>query len=341
MAEASFILRGAVGLILLVAAIQKLGATREFAASIEQVGLPEPAARAIAPATVLAELLVGTLLLVSLVDPAFAVVAGLSTTLLAASFVGYGLLSAARGVQGSCFCFGPSAPVPGGRRLTLIRAFFILVERRGPGLRFRGQLGHHGGEGRRAESTDAFPDGMTRRRVALSLALGAAAAVWQVGVAFGAFWFNLDPSSGPPGTTVAGRSVGQGSGTSAASTALPAYLVAQGEHPESGTRLPDVIVDSAGNVTVRFVVPNVPPGAYEVWVHCEPCGPTSGGRTDLPVASFTVTLGPPATDTEKTSLVDSVQHALPVLGTWAVVSIAASAWLVALFRRHRRDRSAG
>lgn len=182
---------------------------------------------------------------------------------------------------------------------------------------------------------------MTRRRVALSLALGAAAAVWQVGVAFGAFWFNLDPSSGPPGTTVAGRSVGQGSGTSAASTALPAYLVAQGEHPESGTRLPDVIVDSAGNATVRFVVPNVPPGAYEVWVHCEPCGPTSGGRTDLPVAAFTVTLGPPATDTEKTSLADSVQHALPVLGPWAVVSIAASAWLVALFRRHRRDRSAG
>ena len=50
-----------------------------------------------------------------------------------------------------------------------------------------------------------------------------------------------------------------------------------------------LMVDVAGNGSIRFQVPDVRPGRYRLFVLCPGCALHSAGRTFVPVADFQVT----------------------------------------------------
>lgn len=119
-----------------------------------------------------------------------------------------------------------------------------------------------------------------------------------------AFWIVLDRTSGPSGAVVNGRTLGSGSVTLAPSRSLPMFLVKQDlasqvDDPadERLIRLGELVVDANGDGTTTFTIPNVVPGEYDVLVHCEPCAPSSAGRTMLFGADLDVSVTTPATDT--------------------------------------------
>ena len=118
-----------------------------------------------------------------------------------------------------------------------------------------------------------------------------------------AFWIVLDPTSGPSGTVVHGRTLGSGSVTLATSRSLPLFMVDQGlasviDQPsdERLIRLGELVVDAEGDGTTTFTIPDVAPGQYDVLVHCEPCAPSSAGATILYGADLEVSLSPWAND---------------------------------------------
>lgn len=124
-----------------------------------------------------------------------------------------------------------------------------------------------------------------------------------VGPASAALFVVLEPTSGPPGTQVTGRTGGEGAFSTQVDP-LPTYLVAKGA-ADSATSPDDpgliaigeLVVDAAGNGRISFSVPQVEPGDYVVIVFCPSCAPFSAGRTMAPVADFRVTSSLPATDT--------------------------------------------
>jgi len=141
----------------------------------------------------------------------------------------------------------------------------------------------------------------------LSLAGALAAAVLlsllAVGSASAALFIVLEPTSGPPGTEVAGRTGGEGAFSTQVDP-LPTYLVAKAAADSVSSpddpgliAVGELIVDAAGNGRISFRVPQVEPGDYVVIVFCPSCAPFSAGRTMAPVADFQVTSSPPATDT--------------------------------------------
>lgn len=137
---------------------------------------------------------------------------------------------------------------------------------------------------------------MTRRIVALALSV----AIVGHGIAptiDAALFFEFKPSRAAPGGLVTGRSVGNGSMSAAAGMRLPIALVLVGDSEGALFEIGAVVVDSLGDGRTSFVVPRVDVGQYEVWIHCEPCRPTSAGRADLPIGTLTVIPGTPATDT--------------------------------------------
>jgi hypothetical protein len=56
-----------------------------------------------------------------------------------------------------------------------------------------------------------------------------------------------------------------------------------------------LMIDTSGNGSIRFVVPNLVPGGYVVMVHCPPCAEFNAGRVMLGLASFDVTRKAPDT----------------------------------------------
>jgi hypothetical protein len=122
--------------------------------------------------------------------------------------------------------------------------------------------------------------------------------------AVAALFVNLDPTSGPPGTEVTGRTGGEGA-IAAQVDPLPAFLVVAATadsvtSPDDPNliEIGELVVDAAGNGRISFRVPQIEPGDYVVMVFCPDCAPFSAGRTMAPVADFRVTPLPPATDTE-------------------------------------------
>lgn len=106
--------------------------------------------------------------------------------------------------------------------------------------------------------------------------------------AHAALWMEFEPASGHPGTEVTGRTAGNGA-MRAGDGPFPAFLVVVATNER--TPIGEVVVDRHDNGTLRFTVPEVPGGKYEIQIHCEPCAPFSAGQTELTVGEFRV-LGP-------------------------------------------------
>jgi len=149
--------------------------------------------------------------------------------------------------------------------------------------------------------------GIRRPPILLAWLVAGLASLFVPETATAALVVTLEPASGPPGIEVRGRTVGQAA-FSAQVDPLPTSLV---ERTSAGAvktpadpRLVEIgvlVVDPDGNGRITFRVPTLDPGDYAVMVFCEPCAPTSAGRTMLPVAGFRVTSQSPSTDTTEAS----------------------------------------
>lgn len=108
-----------------------------------------------------------------------------------------------------------------------------------------------------------------------------------------ALWLDISPSSAVPGTSVSGRTIGNGSLQLVGATALPAWLVnaelwKRHESIAGSTSIGELTPDRKSNGRVSFVVPEVRPGNYLVVVQCDACASHSGWRTTFPVGEFVV-----------------------------------------------------
>src|SRR5947207_1390525 len=137
-----------------------------------------------------------------------------------------------------------------------------------------------------------------------ALSLAGLALLLSAGAAIAALFLVLDHDSGPPGTRVAGQTGGAGAFDTQVDP-LPTYLVSNDAANEVTSsndshliKIGRLVVDSARNGRITFIVPEVDPGSYVVMVECPSCAQFSAGRTMLPVADFRVTASPPATSTE-------------------------------------------
>jgi len=141
-------------------------------------------------------------------------------------------------------------------------------------------------------------------RVARVIATASCLLVAYSGSASAAVWLIVEPDSGAPGETVQVRTIGDGAmAASAPGDSLPLYVSGtpsqQGSASTDLTLVGALTVDSSHNARGSFVVPSVRPGRYQLVMRCDTCGPTSAGRTLLPVGEFTVTTTVPRTDTER------------------------------------------
>jgi len=137
---------------------------------------------------------------------------------------------------------------------------------------------------------------------ARSITLAIVAALITAGSVHAALFLVLAPESGPSGTEVTGRTGGEGAFASSVVGPLQTYFVDQAD--ADGVSSPDdpalvdigqLMIDTSGNGSIRFVVPDLAPGGYEVVVHCPQCAEFNAGRIMLGVASFDVTRKPPDT----------------------------------------------
>lgn len=101
------------------------------------------------------------------------------------------------------------------------------------------------------------------------------------------------------------ETVGKGAVLLARNKRLPLFLIpdaaANDVHDSSDRRLigvGELIVNDAGDGTASFTIPAVSPGPYAVMVYCEPCAPSSAGRTMLSVGELRVSASAPSTDAE-------------------------------------------
>ena len=145
---------------------------------------------------------------------------------------------------------------------------------------------------------------MNRQALQVARALAAASCLVLAysGSASGAVWLIVEPDTGAPGETVQVRTIGNGAmAASAPGDSLPLYVSAppsqQGSAAIALTLVGALTVDSSHDARGSFVVPSVRPGRYQLVLRCDACGPTSAGRTLLPVGEFTVTTSVPSTDT--------------------------------------------
>ena len=130
---------------------------------------------------------------------------------------------------------------------------------------------------------------------ARSITLAIVAALITAGSVNAALFLVLAPESGPSGTEVAGRTGGEGAFASSVVGPLQTYFVDQAD--ADGVSSPDdpalvdigqLMIDTNGNGSIRFVVPDLAPGGYVVMVHCPQCAEFNAGRIMLGVASFDV-----------------------------------------------------
>jgi hypothetical protein len=138
-----------------------------------------------------------------------------------------------------------------------------------------------------------------------------------------ALWLELDPTSGPPGTEVRGRTGGNG--------AFPQAL--------AGREFRLWMLDAALDVGSADRDSLVPVGSLRVnadgdGVRCVPCAPFSGGRRLLPVGEFVVE--------ERPRIAEDLTPPGP--SGWAMAGTAGTVLAVvvigaAIFLRSRRSRA--
>lgn len=191
---------------------------------------------------------------------------------------------------------------------------------------------------RRAEGYHALADVVRRRGTVF--ALGVTLLLGLAPFVSAATWFEFRPNRAAPGTVIEARSIGRGSLMLAAGVQLPILLVEQGGDPASGIHLGLVEVDARGDGRASFVVPLVSAGQYEVWIQCEPCRPTSAGRSDMWIGEISVTPLAPNTATEDPQLrVEEPVRNLVVLGLGALLAAIALICRRHLQRQRRRRPS--
>lgn len=152
-------------------------------------------------------------------------------------------------------------------------------------------------------------------------------------------WLSLDSKQGKPGLVVKGKTQGRGSVSAVESGAhLPTFFVRQNADPPVDNiddprlvRIGALVIDRGGNGTIRFVVPQVPSGEYEVVVFCADCAAYSAGRTLLPVGTFKVIGAPgPSGPVENSS-----STWVPIAGV--LISVGAAGTFFLLRRRARLE----
>jgi len=139
-------------------------------------------------------------------------------------------------------------------------------------------------------------------RTLLSLAAVFLGAAVLAGGASGALFLTFSTTKAAPGTVVTARTGGRGAlakipkGSAPLRVFLaPADDAAGISSPDDGrlTALGRLRVDPQGDGSLRFTVPDVPPGRYTTITHCVPCAAFSGGAEMAPTGpfsgSFTVT----------------------------------------------------
>lgn len=156
-------------------------------------------------------------------------------------------------------------------------------------------------------------------------------------------YFAFDPASAPPGEPIVAHTIGDGAfGIKIRSTRLPAYLLPRGTKLEGqdlgrapSVSIGDIIVDSRGDGSISFVVPDLAAGEYQLVVHCEPCRQFGFTPTaDLTAGSFSVSANPPNT---------AAAAASTWTGTLSIVAlvIGFAAFLVCVVFISRGRRSRG
>lgn len=133
--------------------------------------------------------------------------------------------------------------------------------------------------------------------------LGIAALVVTLGLAQGvahaALWLELTPSTAPRGAIVHAKTLGKRALATKRALSLPTFLVDSEvkriQDPDDArlVRIGDLRVNESGDGSLTFRVPDLPPGAYTVMVHCQVCAPFSAGREILPAGEFVIEPGPP------------------------------------------------
>jgi hypothetical protein len=156
-------------------------------------------------------------------------------------------------------------------------------------------------------------------RVARLIVAASCLVVAYSGSAAAAVWLIVEPDTGAPGETVQVRTMGDGAMVaSAPGDSLPLYVSGttsqQGLAASDLTLVGALTVDSSHSARGSFVVPSVRSGRYQLVLRCEACGPTSAGRTLLPVGEFTITSSVPSTDTERPDGVSLIPLVLVSMG---------------------------
>jgi hypothetical protein len=132
-------------------------------------------------------------------------------------------------------------------------------------------------------------------RTLLSLAVVVLGAAVLAGRASGALFLTFSTTRAGPGTVVTARTGGKGAlaNIPKGSTPLrvflaPAREAARISSPDDGRliALGRLLVDPKGDGSVRFTVPDVPPGRYTTITHCIPCAAFSGGGEMAPTGPF-------------------------------------------------------
>jgi hypothetical protein len=154
-------------------------------------------------------------------------------------------------------------------------------------------------------------------------------------------WLELEPRKAPPLAVVHARTIGSGAVLAARDSQLDVYLApvkaGQIDDPlsEDLTPIGQMVVDSNGNGTIDFQVPQLPAGKYEVMLWCPPCAQYSAGRKLLGAGTFRVT--------EPVAVPSSVPALAPEVSTsrtpWLLIlSVGVLGALLLMFVRARRTK---
>jgi hypothetical protein len=107
-------------------------------------------------------------------------------------------------------------------------------------------------------------------------------------------WLEVEPRKAPPLAVVHARTIGSGAVLAATDSQLDVYLApvkaGQIDDPlsEDLTPIGQMVVDSNGDGTIDFQVPQLPAGKYQVILWCPPCAKYSAGRKLLAAGTFRV-----------------------------------------------------
>lgn len=134
------------------------------------------------------------------------------------------------------------------------------------------------------------------RLSAMSLVL--AAVMLTAVAATASLWVDFEPSEASPGAEVTAATIGQESETGALANLGPDDVVVLylGEEQDEidGPASPEAIrvgqleIDQAGHGRLTFTVPDIGPGSYVAYMHCQDCSFDAEGLSFAPAGAFEV-----------------------------------------------------